>query len=163
MSIWSKCSCAPLIAAMAPAKVSRSAMTAIASAPAASASRRTSSTSGARSTSASLPPSPAMRHATVRPMPCAAPVITTALPAKRPGKIISFSAALVSDVIDVDDVVDVVVLQIDRIARDQRLRAGRVGRVEGCAEVSVHGLVAVAESHREEAQTADVVRLQVDH
>src|SRR6516165_10320383 len=162
MSIWSKCSFAPLIAAMAPAKVSRSAMTAIASAPAASASCRTSSTNGARSTNASLPPSPAMRRATVRPMPCAAPVTTTALPVKRPAKIISFSAALGSDVVDVDDMVDVVVLQNDLFARDQRLRAGRVERVEGCAEVSVHGLVAVAESHPVEPHLADAVRLLDD-
>jgi hypothetical protein len=77
----------PSIPAVAPEKVSRSTMIAIASAPAASASWRTSSTSGERSTSASLPPSCAMRSATVRPMPCAAPVTTATLPAKRPGKI----------------------------------------------------------------------------
>src|SRR4051812_7843196 len=55
-----------------------------ASAPAASASCRTSSTSEERSTRASLPPSRAMRSATERPMPCAAPVTTAILPAKRP-------------------------------------------------------------------------------
>jgi len=37
-----------------------------------------------RLTNASLPPSCAMRSATVRPMPCAAPVTTATLPAKRP-------------------------------------------------------------------------------
>src|ERR1700758_2865142 len=160
MSTRPKRSLAPAIAAVAPEKVSRSAMMAIASAPAASASCRTSSASGERSTSASFPPSCAMRIATVRPIPCAAPVMTATLPAKRPVKIIAHAAR--SDVIDVHDVVDVVILQNYFLPCDQRLRASGVEGVERRAEIGIHTLVAVAERHPIEPQLADTVLLLED-
>jgi hypothetical protein len=62
-----------------------------------------------------------------------------------------------SDVVDVDDVVDVVVLENYFLSRDQRLRARGIECVKGCAEIGVHGLVAVAEGHPVEAQSADAV------
>src|SRR5260221_3804798 len=83
MSMRPKCARVCSTAAVAPAKLSRSAVTAIASAPAALASHRTSSTSEERSTSARWPPSRAIRNATVRPMPCAAPVTIAILSVKR--------------------------------------------------------------------------------
>src|SRR4051812_8290751 len=88
MSMRPNRSRARFMATVAPAKVSRSAVIARASAPAASASCRTPSTRSERSTRATLPPSRARRRATVWPMPCAAPVTTATLPAKRPAKVV---------------------------------------------------------------------------
>src|SRR3954470_7558119 len=88
MSMRPKRSRARSMAVVAPAKVSRSAVIASASAPAPSASCRTPSTKSERSTRATFPPSRARRSATVWPMPCAAPVTTATLPAKRPAKVV---------------------------------------------------------------------------
>ena len=58
---------------------------------AAATSSATSRTSSERSTSTTLPPSAATLRATVRPMPCAAPVTTPVFPSNRWGWITGFA------------------------------------------------------------------------